>query len=68
MLKEFNRTVGESATALGLRAYGTAGAMTVTDTLCCLPTRNFREGRFEGARLIGGEAVRDTILIPGEEP
>ena len=28
-----------------------------------LPTRNFREGSFEGAEQISGERIRDTILI-----
>lgn len=31
-----------------------------------LPTRNFREGVFEGAEKISGETIRDTILIKRE--
>ena len=45
------QTIGTSRGLLGLNAGG------------ILPTRNFRDGSFEGASKISGEAQRDTILV-----
>jgi aldehyde:ferredoxin oxidoreductase len=36
--------------------------LSVNNGLGLLPTRNFREGIFEGAEKIGGEAIVDTLL------
>jgi aldehyde:ferredoxin oxidoreductase len=43
--------LGSSSGVLALEASG------------ILPTRNFRDGSFEGARAISGQTMRDTILV-----
>ncbi|TEU14293.1 MAG: aldehyde ferredoxin oxidoreductase, partial [Anaerolineales bacterium] len=42
---------------------GTSGGLTGLSETGRLPTRNFQDGQFDGAEKIGGEAMRDTILI-----
>lgn len=42
---------------------GTAGIVRSLDAGGMLPTRNFRDGSFEHAEAISGEALRDTILV-----
>ncbi|MFN2289932.1 MAG: aldehyde ferredoxin oxidoreductase family protein [Anaerolineae bacterium] len=41
----------------GLNSYGTAVLVNIVNEAGALPTRNFREGRFEGAAEIAGEAI-----------
>ncbi len=41
-----------------LNAYGTAALINVLNEAGGLPTRNFREGRFEGAEKVSGEAIK----------
>jgi aldehyde:ferredoxin oxidoreductase len=41
----------------GLNTYGTAILVNIINEAGALPTRNFREGRFEGAAEIAGEAI-----------
>ena len=48
-----------------LRDYGTASTVMLTQNLGGLPTRNFSEGRFDGAEALSGEALRDLILARG---
>ncbi len=43
-----------------LNTYGTASLVNVINEAGALPTRNFREGRFEGAAKISGEAIKET--------
>jgi len=43
-----------------LNAYGTAALINVINEAGALPTRNFREGRFEGAAKISGEMIKET--------
>lgn len=50
----------------GLHELGTAGIVLALDAGGGLPTRNFREGTFEGAEKISGQHMRDTILIARE--
>jgi len=40
-----------------LNTYGTAVLINIVNEAGALPTRNFREGRFEGAEKISGEAI-----------
>ncbi len=40
-----------------LNTYGTAVLINIINEVGALPTRNFREGRFEGAERIAGEAI-----------
>ncbi|MBN2392950.1 MAG: aldehyde ferredoxin oxidoreductase family protein [Anaerolineae bacterium] len=49
--------------AWGMHELGTAGGLTGLSQVGALPTRNFQDGQFEGAEKIGGEAMRDTILV-----
>ncbi len=49
--------------AWGMHELGTPGGLTGLNERGALPTRNFQDGQFEGAEKIGGEALRDTILI-----
>lgn len=44
------------------RQYGTAALVPGLNKSGILPTRNFREGVFQGAKKIGGAAMRETIL------
>jgi aldehyde:ferredoxin oxidoreductase len=41
-----------------LNTYGTAALINVMNEAGGLPTRNFREGRFEGAEKVSGEAIK----------
>ncbi len=47
----------------GFQDTGTAGGLLDLNKDGGLPTRNFREGVFEGAEEISGQKMRDTILI-----
>ena len=49
----------------GLPMYGTNVLMNILSEAGGLPTRNFSEGTFEGADVIGGERQRETILERG---
>jgi len=52
----------EKPLSYGLYLHGTAAAVKSNDKAGILPTRNFRQGTFEGADKISGEALTDTIL------
>lgn len=52
--------------AFGLQDTGTAGGTVNLSTAGGLPTRNFREGSFEGAEKISGQAMKETILVDRE--
>jgi len=45
----------------GLPSYGTAVLMNIINEAGGLPTRNFSSGQFEGAALISGEMIAETI-------
>ncbi len=49
--------------AYSMHELGTPGGLTGLHKQGKLPTRNFQDGQFEGNELIGGEALRDTLLI-----
>ncbi len=52
----------------GLNTYGTAILINILNEAGGLPTRNFREGRFEGAAKIAGEAIfENNKARTGEE-
>ncbi len=61
---EIARFMGEKYMDLvgGLYDAGTARGVLSLNAGGGLPTRNFREGQFEGAEKISGQAMRDTIL------
>ncbi|XPV77226.1 MAG: aldehyde ferredoxin oxidoreductase family protein [Desulfovibrio sp.] len=48
-------------TGQGLPAYGSAVLVNIINEAGALPTKNFRDGRFEGASKISGEAVAEKI-------
>ncbi|HEX2987910.1 MAG TPA: aldehyde ferredoxin oxidoreductase family protein, partial [Chloroflexota bacterium] len=52
----YHRTPGD------MHDLGTSGGIPFLDMRGILPTRNFKEGSFEGADQISGQAMRDTIL------
>jgi len=49
----------------GLNTYGTAILVNIINEAGGLPTRNFREGRFEGAAKISGEAMAELCKTRG---
>jgi len=49
----------------GLSTYGTAGLVNVINEAGALPTRNFRQGRFEGAAKTSGEAMAELCQKRG---
>ena len=49
----------------GLNTYGTAVLVNVINEAGAFPTRNFREGRFEGAAKISGETIHETCKKRG---
>jgi len=49
----------------GLNSYGTAVLVNIINEAGGLPTRNFREGRFEGAAKISGEAMSEYCETRG---
>lgn len=49
-------------TSQSLKQYGTAIVVNIINEAGGLPTRNFREGRFEGAQRISGERMTEIIL------
>jgi aldehyde:ferredoxin oxidoreductase len=49
--------------AWSMHDLGTPGGLTGLHKQGKLPTRNFQDGQFEGNEKIGGEAIRDTVLI-----
>src|SRR5574341_1547958 len=42
---------------------GSSGGVLLLEASGILPTRNFRDGSFEGAKAISGQTMRDTILV-----
>lgn len=50
----------------GFYEYGTNGGLIDLNNRGILPTRNFKDGKFEGAEKISGEAVTKNILIKRE--
>ncbi len=47
--------------------YGTASIVAAVNEMGSLPTRNFREGNFEGAETLRGEYLREVTLARGGE-
>jgi aldehyde:ferredoxin oxidoreductase len=61
-IKEIAKWIGQNYSK-GMQDVGTAGGVMGLSNGGGLPTRNFREGTFEGAETISGQTMRDTILI-----
>ncbi|QUL98047.1 MAG: aldehyde ferredoxin oxidoreductase family protein [Candidatus Fermentithermobacillus carboniphilus] len=64
-LRELARWMTENAPVLapGLTDTGTAGGTVNLSVAGGLPTRNFKQGSFEGAEKISGQTMRDTVLV-----
>ena len=56
---------GHPVTAEGLPAFGTAVLVNVINEAGTLPTKNFRQGRFDNANDISGETMADIITKRG---
>lgn len=67
-LREISKRFNERFPRLnwGLREYGTSQDVLSLNAAGGLPTRNFKEGVFEGAESISGERMAETILIDRE--
>ena len=64
--KKFTKALKEHpVTGEGLPTYGTNVLQNIMNEAGGLPTRNFKEGSFEGASKISGEAQHDMILARG---
>lgn len=61
--KEFASKWQIAPSALKYHDYGTAGGVVGLSDGGILPTRNFREGQFEGAEAISGVTMANTILL-----
>ncbi|MBN1136347.1 MAG: aldehyde ferredoxin oxidoreductase [Anaerolineae bacterium] len=48
-----------------MHLYGTAAIVAAVNEMGALPTRNFREGRFEGAENLTGQKIREVTLERG---
>jgi len=48
--------------AVAMSQYGTAGGLVALNTAGGLPTRNFKDGVFEGAEKISGQLMNESIL------
>jgi aldehyde:ferredoxin oxidoreductase len=63
----FHRTVSGNPRVEVLRKYGTASTVMMVQELGALPTHNFRQGTFDGAEQISGEALYDLTVDRGGE-
>jgi len=64
MLYETGKLIKSSPmTSQALPEFGTAVVMNVVNEIGALPTRNFQQSQFEGADLISGEALTETLLV-----
>lgn len=64
-IRELARWLGQNRDQLayGLYDAGTGGGLVGLSLMSGLPTLNFREGQFDEAERIGGQTLRDTLLI-----
>lgn len=61
MVKEFHERMKGPA-AQKYRTLGTAGNLTIQNSLYCLPTRNGNNSYFENAEKVSGEALNDRYI------
>lgn len=62
----FGRNFRKNPGIVEKQKLGTALNVLPLNEMGLLPTRNFREGSFEGAESISGEALRERFLLRGE--
>ena len=67
-LRELNRWLAKNRipNTKGMQEYGTTGLLPMLSDIGGCPTRNFREGSFDGVATITGKAMNATILKKGE--
>jgi aldehyde:ferredoxin oxidoreductase len=65
--RELARILREDPKTANRHNFGTPAVLALCDTLGILPTRNFREGRFEQAEKIAGEMIAELIQRRGGE-
>jgi aldehyde:ferredoxin oxidoreductase len=63
LAKRFRDSLKTHPYARSLRENGTVAELMMFNQLGALPTRNFRQGVFEGADKISAEAVKSSILV-----
>ena len=61
--KEASKRIGVVPKMVSRRASGTSELLEPLNELGLLPTKNFREGMFNGAEKIGSEAMNNLILV-----
>ncbi|MBC7241379.1 MAG: aldehyde ferredoxin oxidoreductase [Anaerolineae bacterium] len=66
-VRALHKAIGQNPRVETLRKYGTASTVMLTQSWGGLPTRNFRQGTFERAEAISGEAVYRLITTRGGE-
>ena len=67
MLYETGKLVKASPlTNQALPEFGTIVMMNVVNDIGALPTRNFQQSQFEGAELISGETLSETLLVKNQ--
>ncbi|GAB6171350.1 aldehyde ferredoxin oxidoreductase C-terminal domain-containing protein [Paradesulfitobacterium aromaticivorans] len=65
LAREIHNELKGNTTIQGYGKYGTAGLLDLVNELGALPTKNFSQGRFDGAAKINGEALYQTITQRG---
>ncbi|MGD8465921.1 MAG: aldehyde ferredoxin oxidoreductase C-terminal domain-containing protein [Anaerolineae bacterium] len=60
-ISAFHRTINANPRVQVLRQYGTPSTVMFVQSLGGLPTRNFRQGTFDQAEQLSGEAIYDLI-------
>ncbi len=65
--RELARILREDPKTENRHNFGTPAVLALCDTLGILPTRNFRQGRFEQAEAISGEMIAELIDRRGGE-
>ncbi len=67
--REFTKALGAHPVVKSFEEYGTAGMVRMCDGFGAIPTRNFSDGKFEGAEKISGEHLRDLLTSrPNADP
>lgn len=64
-VRELTKSTLDNPAINGLTQYGTAGTITVFNSIGALPTRNFRMGQFEEAGQITGEKIAELNKARG---
>jgi len=66
MYEMTKRIKASPLTSQALPEFGTVIMVNVVNEIGALPTRNFRTGQFEGADLISGEHLAETLMVKNQ--